>query len=363
MAVCMRSMKSARGLSIFFRVFQPSLFQASSILSGFTPQYVYLDAANQRRGMRYWVHKALKNFKRRRDEEGPFEAPRSARYEWNYNAEIFAFASRLREPFNEDLLRRAFTLRSYVNKETVRREELEIPSEIQMEDNEELASRGYALVSSYVKRYLRTVLRFVPEEGIQAIHDYTTKSEVVANVASHIGVKDLILSAEYPPNEASHVKTFFALVGALEASQNTKHAELFVQDFLLTQLADKDLFEMWELKNPMGLLASILKREGRGEPEVRLLRQAGPDTILAVFWVGIYSDQILIGQGPGESLEIAEEMAARDALRRLFHLEDSASPLPFGKQGQDLPVPHADKPNLPATKWTSLEATKNVVSC
>ena len=85
----------------------------------------------------------------------------------NYNAEIFAFASRLREPFDEDLLKRAFTLRSYVNKERARREELEIPSEIQMEDNEELASRGYALASSYVKRYLRAVLRFVPEEGIQ----------------------------------------------------------------------------------------------------------------------------------------------------------------------------------------------------
>ena len=93
------------------------------------------------------------------------------------------------------------------------------------------------------------------------------------------------------------MKTFFALVGALEASKDTKQADLFVQDLLLAQLADKDLFEMWNLKNPMGLLASILKREGRGEPEVRLLRQAGPNTILAVFWVGIYSDRHLVGQG------------------------------------------------------------------
>ena len=38
---------------------------------------------------------------------------------------------------------------------------------------------------------LKIILNVLP----RAIHDYVTKNEVVANVASHIGVKDLILSA------------------------------------------------------------------------------------------------------------------------------------------------------------------------
>ena len=34
---------------------------------------------------------------------------------------------------------------------------------------------------------------------------------------------------------------------------------------------------------------------------------------------------------PGETPEIAEEMAARDALRRLFRFDDSSRPIPLGK--------------------------------
>ena len=34
---------------------------------------------------------------------------------------------------------------------------------------------------------------------------------------------------------------------------------------------------------------------------------------------------------PGETAEIAEEMAARDALRRLFRFDDNARPVPLGK--------------------------------
>jgi len=34
---------------------------------------------------------------------------------------------------------------------------------------------------------------------------------------------------------------------------------------------------------------------------------------------------------PGETVTIAEEMAARDALRRLFKITESRAPLPFGQ--------------------------------
>ncbi len=34
---------------------------------------------------------------------------------------------------------------------------------------------------------------------------------------------------------------------------------------------------------------------------------------------------------PGETAEIAEDMAARDALRRIFRFDDTARPIPLGK--------------------------------
>ena len=39
---------------------------------------------------------------------------------------------------------------------------------------------------------------------------------------------------------------------------------------------------------------------------------------------------------PGETVTIAEEMAARDALRRLFKITESRTPLPFGQVGHKL---------------------------
>jgi len=51
--------------------------------------------------------------------------------------------------------------------------------------------------------------------------------------------------------------------------QGKQRAEQFIQDFILTQLIGKDLFEMWPMSNPMGLLIDILHKQGRSDPEPR----------------------------------------------------------------------------------------------
>ena len=78
-------------------------------------------------------------------------------------------------------------------------------------------------------------------------------------------------------------------------------------------------------------LTATLKSMGRPAPESRLLWENAPGSILASYTVGIYVDRLLsqwleaefqklfgrelIGESPGETIESAEEMAARDALR------------------------------------------------
>ena len=53
--------------------------------------------------------------------------------------------------------------------------------------------------------------------------------------------------------------------------QGVERAQLFVQDFVLTQLIEKDLANIISeaVHDPMGLLADILEREDRGSPEPR----------------------------------------------------------------------------------------------
>lgn len=112
-------------------------------------------------------------------------------------------------------------------------------------------------------------------------------------------------------------------------------AHLFVNDFILTQLIDKDVNEIWSVSNPMGLLCDELKRFGyKSLPQSRLIWSSGASTPTAVFVVGLYTDTKFLSKGSGETLDIAEEMAARDALRRLYGTGEEAAPLPFGEKAR-----------------------------
>jgi large subunit ribosomal protein L44 len=70
---------------------------------------------------------------------------------------------------------------------------------------------------------------------------------------------------------------------------------------LVTMLYGQDVNELWNPIDPVGILAKILKREGRGEPEFRLIRQSGPNTILAAYHVAVYSDKNFVAEGIEDS--------------------------------------------------------------
>ena len=88
-----------------------------------------------------------------------------------------------------------------------------------------------------------------------------------------------------------------AVVSALEQSSGRGRARTFVQDLIIPQLYGKDVNEIWNVKNPAAVLNDILKREGKEEAEFRIIRQAGAETILSVFHVGVFSDKNLIAAG------------------------------------------------------------------
>lgn len=50
-----------------------------------------------------------------------------------------------------------------------------------------------------------------------------------------------------------------------------EQAERFVRDLVLPQLIGKDINELWEIINPMGLLTAVLAMIGKGSPEPRLV--------------------------------------------------------------------------------------------
>lgn len=90
-----------------------------------------------------------------------------------------------------------------------------------------------------------------------------------------------------------------SIIAALVESSGESRASTFVRDFILTQLADKDLHQFWEPKEPIKLLSKILARDGIESPEPRLIGCSGKNTILACFRVGLYTphNKQMIGLG------------------------------------------------------------------
>ncbi|XP_008484493.1 39S ribosomal protein L44, mitochondrial [Diaphorina citri] len=135
---------------------------------------------------------------------------------------------------------------------------------------------------------------------------------------------------EYPVENASLRSCFLAVVEAIRQSNDDTTAGNFVRDLVLTQLAGKDVNDLWEIDNPEEKLNTIYRNHGEEVPEPRLVGASAKNTIMANYRVAYYNqDKQMIGLGFGESLEIAKEMGARDALRRLFRTSERDTPIKF----------------------------------
>lgn len=284
---------------------------------------------------------------------GEEDVPRRSQFtEWNYGAELFAFGCRLGEKFDDSLLREAFTTEGYARAEARRQRELGVQFAEPPNTNLRLAEKGEKLLERALLGYVRAAFPYLPEEGVQAFVDFLRREETLADVSYHIGTKDLILSEEYPPTKSTHQQVLRALVGALAEGSGEERAARFVVDLVAAQLHVQDINELWEIADPMAALARVLANDGRGEPESRLLWAAGKDTLMACFHIGVYSDKELVGQAPGETVEIAEEMAARDALRRIFRTDEARPMLPMGDQALSELDLRPDTPNQKLSEWS-----------
>ncbi|XP_078682634.1 large ribosomal subunit protein mL44-like [Branchiostoma floridae x Branchiostoma belcheri] len=289
----------------------------------------------QVRGTKRWVRPYLQTLLNRIHKEndwlGPLPPqPRSSKINWNYDSELFAFGPRLGEKLNMSTLRAAFTDRSYVEQEEERRRELGLPLEdvkLDMQDNSHLAELGWELTTNYIHRFIRAEFPLLPEEGVKAIHDYVTQEDMLVWIAKHLGVKDLIRCSTFPVPPPVTKQVFLAIIGAVKHDQGPQRTETFVQDFIVAQLVGKDVNTMWDVPNPMGMLAEVLQKAGRGEPEPRIINQSGVNTVTPVFCVGVYSDKELLGEASGDTLPKAVEEAARVALANVFKTHEGRKPL------------------------------------
>ncbi|XP_071607859.1 large ribosomal subunit protein mL44 [Heliangelus exortis] len=273
-------------------------------------------------------------------EQQRLEAPpqrRSEKPNWDYHAEIEAFRHRLHENFSLDVLKTAFVNSCYIESEEERRRGLGLDKEmvaLNIPDNSQLAEQGLSFVCSYLSQCFEAAYPDLPAEGVRALVAFLSSQELVAHIARNLSIQDLTLCKEFPVPPEVLQRTFFAVIGALLSSSGPEKTGIFVRDFFIPQLIGKDLFEIWEVVNPMGLLVKELTKRNIPSPEPRITRQLGVSTVLPLYFVGLYCDKKIIAEGPGETLLAAEEEAARVALRKLYGYTENRRPWDYSKPKQ-----------------------------
>ena len=187
-----------------------------------------------------------------------------------------SFQARLGEQIDGDLLSRALMMESHLELERRKQEELGVEVSEEMEDNSRLADRGRDVLHRTLTSWLRAAFHFLPEEMITELREFLLTDNMLADVAFHIGLREVILAEEYPPTAATLRKCLEALIGALDSRQPDRAAKLVI-DVIASQLHGKEVQEICtkSLANPMNVLTNILTNSGMEPPEPRLLFQTG----------------------------------------------------------------------------------------
>ncbi|NXC34053.1 RM44 protein, partial [Campylorhamphus procurvoides] len=242
----------------------------------------------------------------------------------------------------------AFVNPCYIAGEEERRRALGLSgaaAALSLRHNSALAEQGLRFARAHLGRAFERRYPRLPQPAVRALVRFLTGRELLSCVARNLALHDLALCRDFPaPPEVLH-RTFLAVVGALLESSGPERTGIFVRDFLIPQLIGKDLFEIWEVVNPMGLLVEELAKRNISAPEPRITRQLGVSTVLPVYFVGLYCDKKILAEGPGETLLAAEEEAARVALRKLYGYTENRRPWDYSNPKQEVAAEKAISSN------------------
>lgn len=210
---------------------------------------------------------------------------------------------------DKDLLKTAFTHRSYLN---------EHPEE-NLSHNERLEFLGDSILGFIVSEYLFEKFPDKTEGDLTNFRSALVNARSLGKVAAEINLGEhLILSKGEEATGGRGrqyllANTFEALLGAIYLDQGLEESEKFVHTFLLPmidQIIDQKLY-----KDFKSLLQEEVQEKLSLTPIYKVLEEEGPDHS-KTFKMGVYFGDKKIAEGTGSSKQRAEQDAAEAALAK-----------------------------------------------
>lgn len=208
---------------------------------------------------------------------------------------------------DKNLLRQAFTHRSYIN------ENPGIPTG----HNERLEFLGDAVLELVITDYLFHKYSDKPEGELTAYRASLVNTQSISDAARELGMNDYLLLSKGESKDSGKSRayilanTYEAFIGALYLDQGYKAAEEFIAGTLFGKI--EGIVKKGSWRDPKSAVQEKAQENVGVTPSYRVLKQVGPDHA-KVFTVGIYFGEDLIAQGKGHSKQEAETEAAKSAL-------------------------------------------------
>jgi ribonuclease-3 len=208
---------------------------------------------------------------------------------------------------NKELLRRAFTHRSYLNENR----------DTETSHNERLEFLGDAVLELMVTEYLFEKYPDSNEGDLTAYRAALVNADTLSEVARKINVNDFLLLSKGEAKDTGKARqsilanTMEAIIGAIYLDQGYDASKYFVSKNLF-HLIDKIVEEKSWIDAKSKFQEKAQEKESL-TPAYKSLKEEGPDHDKH-FTVGVYLDKDLIAEGSGMSKQEAEQAAARKAL-------------------------------------------------
>jgi len=205
-----------------------------------------------------------------------------------------------------DLLVTAFTHRSYLNEH----------KKSSKEHNERLEFLGDAVLELVVTEYLYS--NYGEPEGILTNwRSSLVRTESISAAANRLGYEPLLRLSRGERHGTERARaqilanTFEAVLGALYLDKGYQAAHDFVHKHLLVTF--KDILESGSWMDPKSHLQELVQSVDGFTPSYRVLAEDGPDHD-KTFTVGVFVNNVLVGQGMGPSKQTGQVKAAEAAL-------------------------------------------------
>lgn len=215
---------------------------------------------------------------------------------------------------DEDLLRTAFTHRSYVNEARAARREAVQGAGIH---NERLEFLGDAVIELIITDHLFRKYPLASEGDLTGYRAALVNAQILGGIADTLGMNECLLLSKGEAKDTGRARatilanTFEALTGALYLDQGYAAAEQFVTTHVLSHIDEVVARGLW--RDAKSAFQEFAQAKYGITPAYKTVHSEGPDHA-RIFTVTVSVGDVAVAEGSGKSKQEAEQAAAQKAL-------------------------------------------------